>query len=696
MKKSKAKITITPRSYWFNSGGKGRGLIDTEINFHKTGFPKLKAGTFKGLLRESCLEILEIKGVNKNFLENIFGKEGNTENGALSFCKDFYLPNWDKILCDLVHSPIRADIVKNYFTKIISNTKIEDGTAADMSLRKMGVMMPMVSFETEVILSSKDEEELKKKQKLIEQGCHNLLYLGSKRNRGFGNVQVLISEWNDYSDTLSSDPITAKCIRVEIENLSVLSLPLRSANPNEISTDDKISGNRIRGVLAARYIQYKKNNALKTGKNYDPNDDDDFYDIFLSGKVVYGFCTKNGASPTPRNLHRRRGDLDLTTVLDIFQSDELKTSYIGDYLMPHSSQGIYHKVKIDTSVDLNMSRMNNRIAGSSTADDGAIYYEETIDENQKFFGHIVSDDEALTTKLTEAVGSSFYGNLGANKSTMGYCKINLSKDDEEVLKKVTGKEFQLILVSPTILLNEYGYAQINESLLIKAIEGISEDVSIDNKKAAVASTKIEQYVSLWRSRTDRSIAMDAGSTFILNSEAEISLPQKGYIGEMNVQGYGSYILVDPNEDYGLTIAPYPSQKSDQYSSESILREIRKYEAELRVKNYIKTMAVVNAVESKKGIMTNSAITNILTAFKNATTEAYINSRITDEKKSNESKLNYLGKKLAANGFVDEKTKQFIFTKGGPPIKNTAGIFDFNKAKIYWTEYFKTLRLINPS
>lgn len=672
----KAKVTIHPLSYWLNSGGKGRGLLDNEVNFHKTGFPKLRASTFKGLLRESCTEVVEISGLKSNLIQKIFGKGAEKQGGALSFRRDFYITDWDKIRPSVEHvissGELTADQIKNYYTQVVYQTKIEDGLAKDGSLRRLGVMKPMVTFETEVYLHWDDDKTLEGAEELLIRGCQNLLHLGTSRNRGFGRVNVQMEGFKKI-DEGSLTTLSGMQLKVSIKNIGVLQLAQHGANPNEILTDRRISGSRIRGLLAHRYIMKKRKEwAGKNGEqNYDPNQDDDFYDLFLSGKVKYGNAYPQGGIPVPQNIHRNKRGEKITNIW----KEQLESSKPIGGIVGEVSE-VTKRVVVDTTLEFNMSRMDNRLAGISTKETNAIYYEEVIDEGNEFIGQIYATEQ-LIHKLTTVIGSEFSTHLGGNKSTMGYSEVSMKTSKPESNK---GQVFQLIFLSPTILFNEFGYAQVTEEILSESVKEIHTKLVLDKERMALTSTMVEQYVTLWKSSTDRQIAIAPGSTIVVKSDEEIQVNERVFMGMKNSEGYGECLIIKYDENY-FNKLENPDTHDFNLDVIDVVGEILIYSNNEAEQNKIKKSAIHKALKVSTNL-SRSSISNILIAFKDANIPADVNEFLF-RKNGDKIEKTYLGEKMDAENYL--KGNSFNFSRWNTGKK-------FEEQSLFWVHFFQTMRL----
>jgi len=224
--------------------GEGYGsYIDTDIIFDQWGLPYLPARRFKGLLRESALEVTEMfqlarlqnfRPSNVNF---IFGAPGEKRQTPVLF-RNFYLKEYEQLMRWIEwaeeHFPtvVTRETVLDVFTEMRQQTAIEkDGVAADNSLRTSRVLKPGITFYGEIVLitnandkkkdklvmsdsilvenkASSDDVMVNEKEivQLLALGCANLRFVGGKRNRGFG--EVICTLW-DGDENLTVKTIAA-------------------------------------------------------------------------------------------------------------------------------------------------------------------------------------------------------------------------------------------------------------------------------------------------------------------------------------------------------------------------------------------------------------------------------------------------------------------------------------------------------
>lgn len=186
----------------FGRGDGVAGLIDSEVEHDRYGFPYLRGRTLKGLLSEECdnFVLLLPEPQRQEWLKirnTLFGEPGSTdETMAKMHVGDACLPQ------DLRNAvayqqqedefPTREDVLAS-LTTIRQQTAIdpEDGAPAEHSLRSFRVIVRDLvdaapSFEAPLFF---DENPTPEMLALLGVGTLALRRIGSGRNRGRGHVQ---------------------------------------------------------------------------------------------------------------------------------------------------------------------------------------------------------------------------------------------------------------------------------------------------------------------------------------------------------------------------------------------------------------------------------------------------------------------------------------------------------------------------
>jgi CRISPR-associated protein Csx10 len=199
-------ISITTISNLLLSNGEGAVLIDSDIAFTRQYFPYFPGKRLKGLLRESMREVLEIKYPTMpetqitETIYSFFGRSGATSNTGMLTIDNIYLDDWKSIKNDLNAFALNfttnngnelSECILNNFTTTINQTSVNDqGTALKHSLRTYRVLKNGVTFCGKLIskcyLSPEDLN-------LFQLTACNVRYAGLRRNRGFGQIKIIIS-----------------------------------------------------------------------------------------------------------------------------------------------------------------------------------------------------------------------------------------------------------------------------------------------------------------------------------------------------------------------------------------------------------------------------------------------------------------------------------------------------------------------
>jgi CRISPR/Cas system CSM-associated protein Csm3 (group 7 of RAMP superfamily) len=157
--------------YWHLGSGLSAGAkLDSTVTKDDKDIPYASGKTIKGLVREMA----ELLYTDSEFIKKCFGSEG-VDNSKCYF-KNATL---DKDTRDEIISNKLQD--KLYDT--IAFTKVEDGIAADDSLREIEVTIPISLCGK--ILDIENKEDFKK----LEKSLKMIKRMGLNRNRGLGRCE---------------------------------------------------------------------------------------------------------------------------------------------------------------------------------------------------------------------------------------------------------------------------------------------------------------------------------------------------------------------------------------------------------------------------------------------------------------------------------------------------------------------------
>jgi len=188
-------------------------IIDNDIVFDDNGFPYIPAKRIKGLFRNAAKDLLSIEGFKKlislpeeiNIIDKLFGEMGSTEAVPNIIFDNLYifdrveLNQWCDYLKDKYPSFFNYNAVVDYFTDVRHQTAIDPETriTKEHSLRTIRVLSGQNEFSGYITVNYKNENG----EKLLSFISLYLDRMGSKRNRGFGKIEVEILDESGNSLT---------------------------------------------------------------------------------------------------------------------------------------------------------------------------------------------------------------------------------------------------------------------------------------------------------------------------------------------------------------------------------------------------------------------------------------------------------------------------------------------------------------
>lgn len=191
--------------------GEGFGsLIDTDVVFDGLGIPYIPARRIKGCLRDAAQEVCGMLGnagiasfidLKKetgsdgaqlfSIVEDTFGRRGHVAAAPVFFSNltiEEYEANtrWLQYLCEKYPNVMSQDNILSAYGCIRRQTRINGRGVADAhSLRTIRAVKKNTLFKGEVRVDTENDGA----EKLLALACANLHCLGTKRNRGFGEVE---------------------------------------------------------------------------------------------------------------------------------------------------------------------------------------------------------------------------------------------------------------------------------------------------------------------------------------------------------------------------------------------------------------------------------------------------------------------------------------------------------------------------
>ncbi|MCG3158187.1 MAG: hypothetical protein DKINENOH_04828 [bacterium] len=193
------------------SGAGWGGVIDSDVVFDEYGLPFIPARRLKGILREMSGDLIAALRAcldgqlpfEEGMIGRLFGKAGQANSAPLEV-GNAYLENYaglrDWLIWAQHEAPrlVTADRVIATFTHWRQQTAIDPdkGVALENSLRITRVLNRGCKFFSEIILAGSDPGQVE----LLALAAQVTRRLGSKRNRGLGNVKCRLLEGTSQRD----------------------------------------------------------------------------------------------------------------------------------------------------------------------------------------------------------------------------------------------------------------------------------------------------------------------------------------------------------------------------------------------------------------------------------------------------------------------------------------------------------------
>jgi CRISPR-associated protein Csx10 len=340
-------------------------------------------------------------------------------------------------------------------------------------------------------------------------------------------------------------------------------IKILGGDPNSSSTLSYIPGTAVRGVLATALGDPGGDNSRKQ----------EFHDLVLGDKVsylnAYPIVDGRRALPTPASLRLKKDELennrDVTDLsacdLNSWPKEELIP--IGeDFTTIGAAQPVLYSPKINSRIH----NQRDREKGRAWKEKGAIFSFEFLDTNQMFGGLIQlcseqeDELEAIESRVKELLGETLlvgrsrragYGGLASVVCGVRQ-KHELVGGGKEGLQPLTrdigqGEQFRLLLTSPCIV-RDLLTGQIDPAALMDRI--VSRfDNRVEVMRKVWAFETVGGFNRKWRLELPQTLAVSAGSVFVLKANQTITLNELHEIehegfGERKGEGYGRLLFLD--------------------------------------------------------------------------------------------------------------------------------------------------------
>ena len=540
------------------SGYSFANIVDSDICFDSLGIPYIPSKRLKGCFKECAVNVLG-SIISTEEVKKIFGEACESKSKGIVL-GNAHIKDYEEIVKELKYIQnsakdlLSAKDILEKFTAIQAQTALDkDGVAKENSLRftrTVNRFSPVKEGEPMVMYSEIEyDESYENALKAIVKGTRNI---GLKRNRGLGSVKCELCSCENEMGPFKANGVDADkeyVISYVLKNEE----PLVLSNKSDGKSDSYISGSRILGCLAGKYLAKEGNSA----------EDETFKDLFLKGVAKYAnaYPSENGENyyPAPEYINMLKKTKKL---INLYGNEDEKKSE-EDYKKDNGNQPkklknkfvniVGNKAKI-MEVDMDIV-CHHRHGGK---DEQILYSMEVVKEGQEFAGQII-----VPGKYVQMIGEMLSEGIRIGKSSSvqyGKCKLvgELVVEESQAMKKATicksGETVIVTFLSDAIFVNDKAeytvYKDEIEAIVAREL-GFDSGENPAKTPAFIKTKEISGYNAVWNLRRQSIPAVGAGTSLVFTLTKDCKI-DKTFIGERCLEGYGQIVVSKLSEQsYGI-------------------------------------------------------------------------------------------------------------------------------------------------
>ena len=396
-----------------------------------------------------------------------------------------------------------------------------------------------------------------------------------------------------------------KQIEYVIKTLAPVTFAEKNNESTLYNTRKYVPGSIFRGMFADRFI--------KDNKLVNAHENEDFYNIFLSGKVRFlpaypiGRIKNETFEPYVLPLSFMKSK-DGKILKDLSNGEKIETGFkkMTGFALKKGAE--IYKVNVDTQIEFHMARNGEegRIHGSSK--DGRVFNYEYIEPYQYFKGFIIADDD-MADKVRKNLEMLEEHNIyiGRSRSVQyGECNLEIGKMTDCGTENSDGQKIDkthCYLYTYTPYIPQYEWQRV-DTVAENLCGEISRKLQAKNIEAKItkgdlifaATEEHSGYLGVWKVRRERKSAISAGSLLEIKldkaySETITALNEilYGGLGARTEEGFGQFRLYQPFDN--LSLQELENKQAENVSlSDEVKKQARKIIKE-RILLEIKKQAV---------------------------------------------------------------------------------------------------------
>ena len=500
--------------------GEGDGIRqDISSTYDKDGFPIIYGRRLKGLLRDK-VEFMQERGyIAEGMSEKIFGTgyfKGNIRVGNAQLSNINELKEELECLTDDQRKIINPTSIEEIYTVDRYSTAIDNGIAKEHSLRIVGMFPKGIEFKAVIEMDfSKDSDEFT----VIADACKLLRNMGVGRNRGYGEVRCELSE-DEENEKYEN-------VRVPNQEIDTISYIIKNED-NIILKNSYITGTALQGYFANRIA--KGNYGISVNELLD------------NVKFSMAYPTNSMVEetyPMPLGMVSEKGNpYKLFSLADGYEIKK-GVQYVrtSGYYRKKDNKTI-SKPDIDTLVNYHFLKKQK-----------LLYTVKCMSKGHYFFGHIHADKDYIKVIVDIINADKGIMHLGAATSAEhGKCVINIQSFDKRKENETNScvKKAVFELLSDGIIIDDFACNRSDINELKNEVSKIVNCDPEDIKELYTDTLEIGGYNKKWGMPRQNYIAFAKGTQLVIEAE-QIKLSE-GYIGILNNEGYGRYIVREVGTD----------------------------------------------------------------------------------------------------------------------------------------------------
>lgn len=291
--------------------------------------------------------------------------------------------------------------------------------------------------------------------------------------------------------------------------------------PNSARSLFYIPGGLVRGAAI---------NAFTGNKDAGDDTEGSFQSLFLNGETrflnAYPLINDERALPIPLKYKKQK-------YLDAGNLGKISSTKIN---------------ALEEEWQINFHTQRDAKKGRSTTESGAVYRYIALPAGMKFQGAVISKDAGVIKSIIEKNKSILLGKArtaGYGRATIATQALPNNWQKIGEAPKTNVKEFEIVLLSPTLVRNEDGQFTLDISTALS--KRLGDQYKISSIEASCESEIVGGFNRTWGLPLPQSTAIAAGSAFHVILEKEIApkdlndLENTG-IGERRAEGFGALAI----------------------------------------------------------------------------------------------------------------------------------------------------------